>query len=168
MADTKIALKPTIACTVVGCGWKMPEGLALVPSIDAMQRLDGTDGRLASIAELNVAAHIVCSRCAREIRRAVPEVMFYNYLGTVNEIARRLKARVDHEAQWIAEWKAVRQAERNRGLSTTISAFAGLNNNAAAKDAAVKAAREKATADKKSALAARNAAMTAAAVSGKR
>lgn len=210
MANEKTALKPApaapkpvvrIACTVQGCGFAMPEGIALVPSIDAMQRLDGTtDGRLASIAKLHIAAHIVCPRCARLIRHAVSEVVFFNYLGTIAEIARRLKARAEREEARAAERKVARKAERDRGLSTAIGAFAGLtggsvktegcdgrklvgaaadavvrkaitkiadrNETALREDAEKKAAREKAAADKKSALAERNSAMTLAAVAG--
>lgn len=134
MAENKPALKPAapkpvarISCTVVGCGFKMPESIALVPSIDTMQRLEGADGGVAPIAGLRVAAHIVCPRCAREIRHAVPEVVFFNYLGTVSEIARRLKARAERETARATERKAARVAERGRGLSTTIGSFASLN-----------------------------------------
>ena len=208
---TNNALKPAttmVACTVLGCGFRMAEVRALVPSIDAMQRLEGMDGGIAPIAKLNIAAHIVCSRCAREIRHAVPGVEFFYLTGTRDQIARRIAARAEREAQREADrkvrveaTKVARMAERKAGMKTAIGSFAGLRGGAvktegrdgrklvgAAADAVVrkaitkiadqneialredaekKAAREKAVAEKKSALDARNAAMTAAAVSGR-
>ena len=123
-----------VACTILGCGFRMPEFRAMVPSIDAMQRLDGTDGRLAPIAELKIAEHIVCPRCARKIAAAVPGVKFFYLTGTRDQIARRLKARADRDVAMKAAREADRKAryevvkaERKAGLKTAIGKFAGLN-----------------------------------------
>ena len=137
---TNNALKPAttmVACTVLGCGFRMAEVRALVPSIDAMQRLEGMDGGIAPIAKLNIAAHIVCSRCAREIRHAVPGVEFFYLTGTRDQIARRIAARAEREAQREADrkvrveaTKVARMAERKAGMKTAIGSFAGLRGGA--------------------------------------
>lgn len=186
--NNNTALKPT-TCRVSICG-RTIIGDPLVPSIENM-----VEGGNKPLVAVKIEEWACCHSCAREIARQIPGTRFFSLAGTREEIARRLKARAERAEARKAERSGVHAfrigsvAEAFNAVSVktegkdgrklvgaaaeavvrkAITTIADQNETALREDVEKKAAREKAAADKKSALAARNAAMTAAAVGGKR
>ncbi len=80
-----------VACSVAGCGRTVEETRALVPAISFL-----TNGGVP-LAKIDLAAHVLCPQCARQIRHAVPGAEMFSLLGTRVQITRRLAERADRK-----------------------------------------------------------------------